>query len=301
MTQEQSESARRKPLNHWDVIAVRRAREKARWKAENEEAKRASLVNNITLSPLFQSKPKKLTTYTLHKLRSFTDSLETYQYAADKERQILQRNNRLPTKEIKLNLLLELTAEGIRVLRKWMFRYLEKDRLEAVANIELTRCYPRIGKPNNRVHFHILTDDTRSKEELRDLFITNCERWGLVRGKDFEITIRDDINNADWYFAYFTKYDRKFEAEVKAIRESKATGQDVDKAHDQDQDEDWNEGNDWNENEAWDGKKWNWKTVLLFRPHTGLHKFREIGKWFVKPKKQIWKEIQAYMRTKKPQ
>ena len=284
---------RNKPLRYTkEIIEQRRAERKAKRKEEFAAIQQASLVSNTSLTPLYQKKPRTISTYTLHKNRSFTDSLESYQNGADKERQILQRNKRKPTKEIKLNLLLEFSAIGIKVLRKWIFYHLAKDGIEAVANIELTRTKPRIGKPNNRVHFHILTDDKRDKDELRALFITACERCGLMREKDFEITIKDDINNADRYFEYFTKYDSDSKKEFEAIRKEMYQAKDTQK----------NEERDWNDSkdvgtEKVTGKKWDWKTVLLFRPYTGLDKFKEIGKWFEKPKKDIWKEIRAFMRA----
>lgn len=105
------------------------------------------------------------------------------------------------------------------------FRVLRDNGIEAVVVIELTR--GKDGKPNGRVHFHILTDDPRSEDELRELFNGACERQGLVRDTDRIAWHADHLvwdedylvgnNDADFrvdyrdlwdgyrYFAYFTK------------------------------------------------------------------------------------------------
>jgi len=116
---------------------------------------------------------------------------------------------------------------------------LTDNSLEAVANIELTR--EGNGRPNNSVHFHVLTDTQRSESELRKLFETACERQGLVKGKDFWITYRVLYDGYE-YFDYFTKYGKHS------------------------------------------------REVILFVKGTGLDKFYQIGKWFGKSKKGIWKE-----------
>jgi hypothetical protein len=286
MTQKQSQTARNNSLNHRVYLARREAMKKEMRKLEIKEAKKAALVDNINLRQLFQSKPRKLETYNQHKNRSFTNSLESYQNGANKERLILQRNNRIPTKEIIINFLLVFSATGIKVIRKWLFHHLRKDGIEAITNIELTRSKPRNGKPNNRVHIHILTDDSRSKEELRAIVISACERCALVNKKFVQITIKE-IENGNRYFEYFTKYDREAKAEIEAIREAKAKMKEEGK--------DWE---DWDENTDNDpDKSRGWKTVILFQKHTGLDKFMPIGKWFRKPKEEIWEEIRAFMKA----
>ena len=106
------------------------------------------------------------------------------------------------------------------------------------------------------MHFHILTDDKRSEQELRYLFNKACKDSGLDKN-DFRVDYKK-VTDGYWYFEYFTKFDR--------INKDKYT-----------------EKNN-------DGK---WKRVLLFRPHLGLQKFYQIGKWFNKSKAQIWKKIIA--------
>ena len=230
---------------------------------ENIEEAEATLVNNIRLQPLFQVKPRIRSTYVLFPNRSFTDSLEAYQYAAEKVMLILQRNGRIPTIEIVIHFLKEFTVEDIKKHLIKIFRILRRNGLQAVVCIELTRTIPKIGRPNNTVHFHVLTDDKgsghQSEEELRDLFKTACIDSGLGE-KDFCINYKT-ITDGYWYFDYFTKFDRKSKNE-----KYKKTDNDRDRS---------------------------WRTVLLFEKNLGLHKFYIIGKWYRISKKDLWEEIKA--------
>jgi hypothetical protein len=160
----------------------------------------------VEVQPLYQVNPRVRSTFSLHsriKNRSFTDSLQSYQFGAGKEAIILRKNGRIPTREIVLHFLKVLPARAIISLRTRIFRYLQRHGLEGVACIELTRGADRL--PNNTVHFHILTDDPRSQKELRLLFNIACSRAGLVRGEDYRIDSRP-LPNGEWYFAYFTKF-----------------------------------------------------------------------------------------------
>jgi len=111
--------------------------------------------------------------------------------------------------------------------------------LEAVVSIELTR--DDKGNPNNRVHFHFVTDDPRSEDDLRVLFNMTCQRAGLVRGQDFRILIYP-LWEGNGYFYYFTKCGHS-------------------------------------------------DKVILFQPHIKIQKFYEIGNWFRKTQKELWKEF----------
>lgn len=75
---------------------------------------------------LYQEQPKIKSTYTQYKNRSFTDSLESYQYGASKKKQLLCWNNRVPTKECVLHFLQVLSAKDIATLRTKIFRYTNK-------------------------------------------------------------------------------------------------------------------------------------------------------------------------------
>ena len=226
---------------------------------------------NIRLQPLYQDKPHVNSTYVHYPNRSFTDSLESYQYGAEKEVLILQRNKRPPTQAVVMNFLKELSVADIAAYRNKIFRILRKAGIEAVVSIELTRTRPKTGKPNNRVHFHFATDDKgsgkRSNEELRNLFKKACRDSGLGN-KEFRI-VCETKNEGDWYFHYFTKYDSVSKEKYK------------------------NDGGYRNKENNGD-----WKKVLLFRQGLRLNKFYQIGKWFKKSKAQLWKEIQSMMRAK---
>ena len=223
---------------------------------------------NIRLPRLFQLRSRIGSTYRKNINRSFTDSLESYQNGAYKETLILQQNGRIPKKELVIHFLKELLIVDIMSRRSKIFSILQKAGIEAVANIELTRVVPRIGLPNNQVHFHILTDDDRSEKELRDLFKKACEDSGLDK-KDFKIGYKE-IQDGYWYFEYFTKFDKK--------SRGKYTKEYIDEARKRD---------------------WSWLTVLLLEK-IGVQKFYKIGKWFKKGrgKGKIWKEIKAIAAEK---
>jgi len=157
----------------------------------------------------------------------------------------------------------EFLKGDITKYRTKIFSILEKAGIQAVASIELSRTIPRIGKANNMVHFHILTDDDRSEFELRKLFNKACEDSGLEKKKDFKIDCRK-IENGYWYFDYFTKFDRKSRGKYMKSKDRKEASE----------------------------RKWSWLTVLLF-DKIRMQKFYQIGKWFDKSKGEIWKEIQA--------
>ena len=202
---------------------------------------------------LYQAHPRINSTYkpkdkngneVLH--RSFTDSLESYQNKARKELAIIRKNGRLPSIEIVWHLLRVFSAEEIKALRMKVFRCLKKSGVEAIVNIESTR--DKYGDPNNAVHFHILTDDPRSIEELRGLLERICKRNGLVKEEDYRITCCE-LYDPYRYIDYFTKAGHP-------------------------------------------------EKVILFQKGMRMQKFYGIGKWFKKPKKQLWEEIKEYMRRK---
>jgi hypothetical protein len=281
--------------------------------AEAEDVLASVDINKQSLPPLYQSKPKIRNTYKAHKKQGFTYNRESYQYCAEKETWILQRNERIPDKEFVLHFNTEFLPKDINQHRKKIFRTLRKYGLETFVNIELTRTIPRIGKPNNRVHFHFLTDDRRSEKELRALFKKACRDSGLGE-KEFCIDYKE-ITDGYWYFYYFTKYDRNskdFFEEYKRMvdeflakhdRTSKEFSEEYNRAIKEFFAEYDRRNRENGENTAPDkdnagNKNWSWRTVLLFQTGTGLQKFYEIG-WFKKPKGELWEEIKAEANRKK--
>jgi len=168
---------------------------------------------------LYQAKPFRFCTYTLHKNRSLTDSLESYQNGVEKEVLIQRWNGRLPTIAVVWHLLRVLTAKEIIELRKNVFCYLKKHGIVATVSIELTK--GANGKPNNKVHFHFFVDDQRSKDDIRELFNMACEHQGLVRGEDFRIDCYSRAYD-DWCFHYYAKYGKKYVDDI--ILFKKGTG-----------------------------------------------------------------------------
>ena len=55
---------------------------------------------------------------------------------------------------------------------------------------------------------HLITDDPRSKNELKDLLTKACELQGLVEGKDFRVDYLV-LYDPDGFLDYFTKRHRK--------------------------------------------------------------------------------------------
>jgi len=199
---------------------------------------------------LYQENPRVKSTFTLYNTinnRSFTDSLEAYQHGANKEAAILRKNGRLPTADIVIHFLQEFHVRDIMETRTKIFRYLKEHGLEAVANVELT--HDIRGNPNNKVHFHILTDDPRSKRELKLLFYAACNRRGLVRCIDYSVS-HCTLIDPDGYIDYFVK------------------------------------------------RRQHSKEVVLFQTGLLIRKFYEIGRWFNKPKSELWQEcIQEWYGT----
>ena len=157
---------------------------------------------------LYQDYPRQRTTYTQHKDRRLTYSLESYNNGVSKKAMMLHWNHRKPTWMIVWNLLEVFTVDEIKSIRTKVFRILRDAGIIAFASIEITR--DEFGDPSNRVHYHFLSDDPRSKEELEELFNTACERVGLVKGEDFRVAC-EKVRNADHIIDYVTKRNREDE------------------------------------------------------------------------------------------
>ena len=222
----------------------------------------------------------------------------------------MQRNGRIPTIKITIHFLKELTVDKIRALREKVFRILRRAGLQAVVAIELSRTKPRTGSPNNQVHYHFLTDDERSEDELRALFNKACKDSGLGK-KDFRIDY-GTVDDGYWYFDYFTKFDRKNQKFFKVCNTNRKdlvegyrniskilTGKHAPIEYDRMKDDilaryrrktkahiaKFNRENKIND------RDWDWRTVLLFEKGLGIQKFYTIGKWFSIPKGDFWNEI----------
>jgi len=157
---------------------------------------------------LFQTNPKKKSTFIPRgrngkQVRdySFTNSLESYDNASEKEAKIVHWNKRMPTATVVWHLLKAIPPTVINDFRQYVFRYLQRYGIEALVSIELTRGEDR--KPNNRVHFHFLLDDPRSKKEITELFNKACRCSGIAK-QNFRIDYKE-LHSPKNYIKYFTK------------------------------------------------------------------------------------------------
>lgn len=207
-------------LRYTKEIVAQRAEHRANWEdgfgegcgAEDE----ASVILNTQSLQLRQRNPKRCSTYRVQRVVSATDSMESYQHRVKSERTLLWWNHREPTVEVVIHFLKVLQIEEIR--KRWakISRYLREHGIEAFAVVEPTRCRLVAGLPYDRVHFHILTDDSRGENELRKLFNEACERSGMCRGRgnrlvrceDFRVDYKE--NPASICFDYYLKYGEKY-------------------------------------------------------------------------------------------
>ena len=210
---------------------------------------------------LFQENPDEICTFTMKgskslkhlanpfiKNRSHTNSRESQQNGAMKEKEILKKNGRIPTKQITIRFLYQFkTKNEMADLLSKMFRYLADHGIIAAVVLEGTK--DGYGKPCNRVHCHILIDDKeapRSKKKTVAMFAKACRLRGLERGKDIKIGFQNLPKN--FTFDYFVKIG----------------------AHG--------------------------KSIPLFKKGLYIRKFRYIGKWFTKSKRQLWSEYVEEIR-----
>ena len=253
-------------------IAQRRAYYASRFCEEVRETDGgAVLYVSQKLQNLYNDDPDEKCTCTMRNgkkfiNRSLTNSYESVANGVRKEAAILEKYGRKPMKEIVWCLYNEYLPKDLNELRCGVFRYLKEHDIEAIVAIELT--YGKDEKPNNRVHYHILTDDPRSLKELEKLIEKPCKRRKLIRNKNYGIRSRE-LPDGFGYIGYYTKRTR------------------IDK--------------DWCEQH---GKR----RVILFAKNTGIRKFYQIGKWYKDEngkktsKKKIWKAfIEERYKTKSEQ
>jgi hypothetical protein len=147
----------------------------------------------------------------LVKDRSPTNSLESFNNLANKEKQILQRNYREAKYEFVIHFCKVLDVPELKEKRDKVFGYLRKVGLNAALSIEPTT--DGFDNPTDTVHFHGLTDDERGVDFLRELCRTACLAAGLqdkaVSGapkNEFDIECRP-LDDGYEYLDYFTKYE----------------------------------------------------------------------------------------------
>jgi len=93
---------------------------------------------------LFQTNPKKKSTFVPRgrngkrvKDYSFTNSLESYDNASEKESKIVHWNKRMPTATVVWHLLKAVPPTVINDFRQYVFRYLQRYGIEALAPLRI--------------------------------------------------------------------------------------------------------------------------------------------------------------------
>ena len=165
---------------------------------------------------IVQRHPKRYSKFTYGhpqgKNRSPTDSIESFLNLADKERQILQKNCRIPRYEIVVHILEPLDVPELKTTLSKIFDHFRQEDLVSVINVEPTD--DGFGNPTDTVHSHILTDDERGVDFLRELGRAACLVAGLkdkatcnVAKNEFDVECRP-LYDGYKYYDYFTKFDR---------------------------------------------------------------------------------------------
>ena len=169
------------------------------------------------MHPLVQRHPKQSSTNNFLPPgvtnRSPTDSLESFNNLASKESQILYRNHREAKYEIIIHFLKWLSIPELKIIRDNIFDCLRKAKLNAFVALEPTD--DGFGNPTDTVHFHILTDDERGIDALRELGRAACLMAGLqdkalcnAPKNEFDVECRELYDYAG-YIGYVTKHNRE--------------------------------------------------------------------------------------------
>jgi len=131
---------------------------------------------------------------------------------------ILFRNPREAKYEIVIHFLKVYMEPELKRTRDKVFDYLRKSGLNAFVALEPTD--DGFGNPNDCVHFHILTDDMRGIDALRELGRTVCLAAGLqdkavcnAPENEFDVECRGLYDYAG-YIDYVTKHNREDEVHL---------------------------------------------------------------------------------------
>ena len=152
---------------------------------------------------LFQPSPRRGNKFDLP---SFTTSRMSYDKAAKHEAVVLLLNGRVPDYNIRLNYRVEMPAKQIADLWEKHSDRLKRAGIIARVAIEITKDRWR-RRAENRVHYHIAVQDTRTPDELRAIVrsVCRCE----MKSGSFRVTckpITDWANKDVWYFVKYKKW-----------------------------------------------------------------------------------------------
>ena len=137
---------------------------------------------------------------------SFTLSRASYDKAAKSEAVALLLNGRVPNYVITLKYQVEMSAKQIRELWSLHSRRLRLAGIIGRVALEITKDKRR-QRPVNRVHYHIVVQDTRTPAELRALFREVC-RCAMPMNS-FSVTCLpiDNWFRSVWYFVKYKRLD----------------------------------------------------------------------------------------------
>ena len=162
---------------------------------------------NRTVEILYQKYPKQKSRHPRSK--SKTESIESFLRAAAHEAGRLLVNGTEPNHIVQLNYKTELSVKEIKELWRQHSRRLRNNGIVAHATIEITK--DKWGqRATNKVHYHCVLKDDRTRDELEELFEGLCRL--SMKQSDFNVGVRPfDETQGGWkgYIVYHVKYRNK--------------------------------------------------------------------------------------------
>ena len=167
-----------------------------------------SPVDPSTRKPrkLYQPSPRRKSQYP--GLKSKTESLESYRRDALHEYGRLKVNGTIPNHIVQVNYKTELSLEEIRGLWSKHSDRLRRAGIVARVAMEITRDEWR-QRPVNKVHYHFVAKDDRSKDEMEELF--KAVLMMEMEQSAFKLHVFPFDEKYGWkgYIAYFVKLRNK--------------------------------------------------------------------------------------------
>jgi len=162
--------------------------------------------NNRKLRRLFQPSPRRKSQYP--RVKSKTESLESYRLDALHEYGKLKVNGTIPNHIVQVNYKTEMSVEEIRELWRKHSNRLRRAGVVARVAMEITRNKWR-QRPVNKVHYHFVAKDDRTPDEIEELFkaVLRME----MDQSTFKIHVFPFNEKHGWkgYIAYFVKFRNK--------------------------------------------------------------------------------------------
>ena len=149
---------------------------------------------------LYQEHPREATSWRL--ARSYTLSRLSYNLAAKREAVALLVNGRVPNYVITLNYLEEMPVSRIKYLWSKHSRRLLRAGITGRVAIEITKDQRR-RHPLNRVHYHIIVQDSRTPQQLRQVVKEVCMCEMLPDTFKVKCKPIDNWRGSVWYFVKY--------------------------------------------------------------------------------------------------